>query len=354
VSAAGRVARALAGLPELGAEALLVTKAANVRYLSGFSGEGYLLVGGEGVTIATDGRYKLTAERDCPDCAVVLHPDGHLPGAIARAEETGLKTLAFESEAVTHAQHARLAARLPGVELIPTTGLIEELRTVKDGAEVELIARAAAIVDGALTELLANLAPGPTEREIALDLERAILLAGADAIAFGTIVAIGPSSAFPHAVPGQRRAEAGQMVKIDVGCVVDGYCSDITRTVFLGEPSEEFRRVYEAVRAAQAAGLAAVRDGAECRAVDRAARAIIEAAGYGEAFSHGLGHGVGLEVHELPRVSHRSEAVLRSGMVVTIEPGVYIEGWGGVRIEDLVVATNDGARILTATPKAVY
>jgi len=344
--------KVLQALATAGADIMLVSKPANVLYLTGFSGEGLAVVAAsEQTALSTDGRYQLDAQRQCPDCELLMHRDGHLRGAIQYVKRFPSARLAFESEVVTHAQYERLCRELGEEKLVPTKGIVEKLRLTKDEAEIVQIQRAAAIVDRALADLVAGLQPGPTEREVALELERAILLGGADAIAFRTIVAAGLSAACPHAVPGPNRLQAGQMVTIDVGGQVNGYCSDMTRTVFLGEPDERFRNIYQTVFQAQAAALDAVRPAIECRELDRIAREVIAAAGYGDYFCHGLGHGVGLEVHEGPRVSARSDAVLEPGMVITIEPGIYIEGWGGVRIEDLLVVTEDGYRLLTGAPK---
>ncbi len=350
-----RTRKLVSALAETGADTLLVSKPPNVRYLTDFSGEGLVVLSQDGdAALSTDGRYRLTAEQECPDCALVLNENGHLMGAIGQVKETGCKRLAFESEGLTYAQYQRLTEGLDDVELLPTTGLIEKLRAIKDNAEVAKVQQAAAIADQALTDLLPSLEPGPTEQEVALDLERAILLAGAEAIAFQTILAAGPSAAWPHAIPGQRKLQAGQMVKIDVGARVGGYCSDMTRTVFLGEPDEKFYKIYQLVFDAQVAALKAVKPGLECKELDRIAREVIADAGYGENFSHGLGHGVGLEVHEAPRIGKRSDAVLQTGMVITVEPGIYIENWGGVRIEDLVLVTEEGARVLTNAPKLSF
>jgi Xaa-Pro aminopeptidase len=341
-------------LAELGLDALLVSRRENVRYLSGFSGEGLMVVAERGAAVSTDGRYELDVAQQCPDCAPILHVDGHLGGAIEQLRQWGCQRVGFEGDVLPYAQYERVRGQFAGVGLQSTQALVEELRLIKDEGEVALIREAAEIVDRALTALLADLQPGLTEREIALDLERAILLGGAEGIAFDTIVAAGPSAAYPHAVPGERVLERGMMLKIDVGARLGGYCSDITRTGFCGEPDERFRLISNLVYDAQAAALAAVGPGLECREADRIAREVIVEGGYGAQFTHGLGHGVGLEVHERPRVSARSEEALAPGMVVTIEPGIYIEGWGGVRTEDLVLITETGAEVLTSTPKQRY
>ena len=331
--------------------ALVISSAANVRYLSGFTGEGHLVLSAGGGGICTDSRYELQAAEEAPELDCLLSSDGHLGAVIEYARAQDVKSLGFEDNVVTYASYRRLEEEFGVEALRATSGITQGARVVKDDDEIARIRRAAGIVDEALTGFLEELAPGITEKEAAFELNRRILVGGADAIAFETILASGPSAACPHARPSSRALREGDMVKIDVGGRVDGYCSDITRTVFLGEPDERFIEVYSIVYEAQQAAVAAVGPGVECRELDTIARERIAAAGYGDEFSHGLGHGVGLEVHEAPRLSARSTDVLAAGMVVTVEPGVYIEGWGGVRIEDLVLVTEDGCEVLTGTPK---
>jgi len=338
-------------LDAAGADAILVSLPANVRYLSGFVGEGHLVLTAEAGAICTDTRYQIEAEQAGPDLEVAISPNGHVESATEFLRAHGAGILGFEERGITYFQYKKLADDFGADKLKPTSGLVEAQRLVKDEDEIAAIGAAAALVDEALTGLLAELEAGPTEREVAFELDRRILVGGADEIAFDTIVASGPSAASPHARPTSRRVQAGDMVKIDVGCRLNGYCSDITRTSFCGEPSERFRQVYEAVADAQQVALDSVATGVACADLDKAARDVISEAGFGEYFTHGLGHGVGLEVHEAPRVSARSEDVLEAGMVITVEPGIYMRGWGGVRIEDLVAVTADGCEVLTGTPK---
>lgn len=334
-----------------GVDALLISSEANLRYLFGFAGEGLGVVGRDAL-VSTDRRYELDAAALPGRVKVALAPDGHLTGAAEYLQSAQARRVAFEADSTLYSAFESLKSKLQDAELVPARKVVEELRTVKEPAEIDCIRRAAAIMDQALAAVLPTVEIGVTEREMALELERATRLAGADAMAFGTICAFGPSAAFPHAVPGQRKLTAGDMIKIDCGAKLDGYCSDITRTVPPLEPDERFVEVYSAVYDAQQAAVEAARPGITGRELDAVAREIIAERGYADQFSHSLGHGLGLEVHEGPRVSSRSEEVLRPGMVVTIEPGIYIEGWGGVRIEDSVAITRNGCERLTNAPKA--
>jgi Xaa-Pro aminopeptidase len=253
---------------------------------------------------------------------------------------------------VTWAQQRSFATEwFPDAALVPTEGFVEDLRRVKDGGEVARIRAACAIADDALAAVVPSFAEGPTERDVALTLELEMRRRGASGASFDSIVASGPNGARPHARPTDRRIRPNELVVLDFGCVVDGYCSDMTRTVSLGDPGADARRVYDVVLESQRAGRDAVRAGVDCAAVDHASRSVIEAAGWGDAFVHGTGHGVGLEIHEAPRVAASARDTLATGYVVTVEPGVYLPGVGGVRIEDTVVVTDEGAEALTASPK---
>lgn len=355
--AAGRVDLVRAGLGD--GEVLLVGDLSNVRWLSGFTGSsGWLVVTPSSLVLVTDGRYGAQARRQAEAAGVDLDVRvgatqaemlGHVAGAAS-----GAATIAFEASHVTVAQHAQLERAVP-MPLVATTGRVEACRRRKDPTEIEAIARAAAIADEALAEvapLLADPAEGLTEAKVRDLLEIRMRELGASGPSYETIVAAGPlHAALPHHRPTARPIVRGDLVVIDVGALVDGYHSDMTRTFVAGSATAEQERVYAAVLEAQLAGLAAVRPGATARSVDTACREVLDGHGLGEWFTHGTGHGVGLLIHEDPFLNRASEAVLADGDVVTVEPGAYSEGFGGVRVEDLVVVTSDGCRVLTSSPK---
>jgi len=335
-------------------DALLVTNPVNLRYLTGFTGTNGVCVTGPGLRwFVTDFRYVQQAEREVPAFERARGSRDLLGDVRERLEGTGVRRLGFEDHDVTVHRHGRLRAALPEeVQLVPAGQQIEELRAVKDPNEVEAIHAAASLTTEVLDHLRATGLGGRTELEVARDLEREMRARGAQP-AFPTIVAAGANGALPHAVPGERPIGPGELVVIDLGCLLDGYCSDCTRTLVGGEPTGEARAVYEVVLEAQQKALGAVRAGAGCRAVDAVAREVIDAAGHGERFGHGLGHGVGLEVHEGPRLTQSAEEseTLLAGNVVTVEPGVYLPGELVVRIEDLVVVGDEGPEVLTPFPK---
>lgn len=338
-------------LAEAGVEALVVSSPANRRYLSGFTGSaGTLIITREQALLLTDFRYVEQAERQAPGFQIVRYDDPYKAIGEHVAAVAG-RRVGFEAEHVTVAQLEQLQ-EAAAVEWVPTRRLVEEVRGVKDADELARIEAAVALADRCFEHILPRLKPGVTEREIAWRMEVFMRENGAEALAFPSIVASGPNGAMPHARPTDKPLAAGEFVTLDFGCVWQGYCSDMTRTVFLGEPTDRHRELYDLVLRAQETGVAAVRPGRSGKEVDGAARDVIARAGYGDHFGHGLGHGLGLEVHEeVPRLSTRSETVLAPGMVCSVEPGVYLPGWGGIRIEDLVVVTEDGCRILTKSPK---
>ena len=340
-------------------EALVLTNLANGRWLTGFSGSAMVVVLTEDdLLVITDGRYATQAPAELSaagvDGRVVIANRGSEQQEAAAAAVAGLGRIALEAEHVSWSRYRRFVGEwFGGAELVPSTGVVERLRRRKSPEEVARVAAAAAVADGALAEVLPRLAEGPTEGEVAAELDHLMRRRGASGSAFDTIVAAGENRALPHARPGPRRIEPGDLVVIDFGAIVDGYRSDMTRTVCVGEPRAPGGRVYEVVRASQQAGVDAVADGVSCKQVDAVCREIIDEAGWGEAFLHSTGHGVGLDIHEAPSLSSRSDEVLAAGEVVTVEPGIYLAGTGGVRIEDTVVVTDDGCRRLTCSPKTL-
>jgi Xaa-Pro aminopeptidase len=338
-----------ARLPEIGADAMLVTKLVNVRYLTGFSGSaGVVLVGGEDVFF-TDSRYDEQSAREVPDCRRVIPSSAQEKALPTEVSAQGITKLAIEASHVTLAQAKRWREEMAAVELVETTGVVEELRKVKDAAEIEALRTAAAFGDRGLSALLGRLKEGMTEVEVAAELEDTMRRAGSDGLSFPTIVAFGENAAEPHHSPKARRLKRGDLIKLDFGATSGGYHSDMTRTISFGDPDPELAKIYEIVRSSQQAGVDAVAAGATGAQVDGASRSIVEQAGY--TYGHGTGHGCGLEVHEAPTANKTSDDVLTPGMTVTVEPGIYLPGFGGVRIEDLVVVTDNGCDILTRSPK---
>jgi Xaa-Pro aminopeptidase len=348
-----RPARVIEALEGRKIDVLLVDALVNVRYLTGFTGSSALaLVSPDKLVFVTDFRYVEQAAEQVDAAFERIRAPQELMDAIADVLPPGVLRLGFDDEHLSVRIHQRLLELLPGrIELVPAGGLIEELRAVKDAEEIARIAAAAELADAALSRVLERGIVGLTERQAALSLEGEMRSAGAQRPSFDSIVAAGPHGALPHARPRDVPIERDQLVVFDWGAEVDGYCSDCTRTVATGAIGQRATDVYELVLAAQLAGLGAVKAGAGGRAVDGVARAVIEAGGHGKRFGHGLGHGVGAEIHEAPRLSQRSEDELRAGTIVTVEPGVYIPGQFGVRIEDLLAVTDDGAQILTSLPK---
>jgi Xaa-Pro aminopeptidase len=352
-----RLVEALAG-PAV--DLILVTDLVNVRYLTGYTGSnGLALIGPDTRVFITDFRYveQSAVEVDPSFARRQTSTAVDLADELPNVLPAGQVKLGFDDSHMSVAQYGRLGGILGDrVTLVPVGGLVEELRRVKDAEEIEKIAAAQAIADAALEALLAGPMIGRTERELALQLEHDMRLRGASGPSFDSIIAAGPHGALPHASPRDVAIEAGQLVVIDWGAQVDGYASDCTRTVAAGEISDTAREAYELVLSAQLAAVDAVTAGADCFSIDAVARQIISAAGHGEHFGHGLGHGVGLDIHEAPTLSKRIEAgadELRVNDVVTIEPGVYLPGEFGIRIEDLLVVTAGAPRILTSIPKAL-
>lgn len=348
-----RAARLVERLPAIEADAIVVTNLVNVRYLTGYSGSnGVAVIGPETRAFLTDFRYQeqSAAEVDPSFDRRILTLD--LLAGVPELLPAGAERLAIEDGNMTVRAHDHLRELLPDVvALVPAGDAVEALRAVKEPGEIERIRAASQVADAGLRQIMAEGLVGRTEAAVSDSLERAMRAHGATGLSFPSIVAAGPHGALPHAQPRDVEISAGELVVIDWGAVLDGYCSDCTRTLATGELDDESHAVYELVLEAQLAGLKAVRAGVSGRDADGAARAVIDAAGHAEHFGHGLGHGVGMEVHEAPRLSQRSDSVLASGNMVTVEPGVYLPGRLGVRIEDLVVVTDSGCEILTGVPK---
>jgi Xaa-Pro aminopeptidase len=350
----GRLGRLREASPESGVDALLVTKLENVRYLTGFSGSAaMLLVTATDALLVTDGRYRDQAAQQLQAAAVdadivVAGGAGQLEAIVKRSN--GIARVGLEAAACTWAAQLRFAEALSS-ELVATRGVVERLRIVKDEGELARIERACEIADIALAQVKGRLAEEPTESEFAAELEFEMRRRGSHGPSFETIVASGPNSAMPHARPTDRVPRAGDLVVIDFGATVDGYHSDMTRTIALGDPDDTSRDLLDAVFASQRAGLRAVAAGTAAQDVDEACRVSLRDAGYGEAFLHSTGHGVGLEIHEAPAVAAGVADILLEGTIVTVEPGAYLAGRGGVRIEDTVVVTGSGSRILTHSTK---
>ncbi|QWF84324.1 M24 family metallopeptidase [Amycolatopsis sp. CA-230715] len=339
-------------------DALLVTDLLNIRYLTGFTGSNAALLvsasGESGTVFCTDGRYTTQSATEVPDLERVL--DRASAAALAKhgsASAEAFRRTGFESQHVSVETHEMLRGLAEGIELRRAPGFVERLRLVKDEAEIEALRMACAAADRALADLVEHggLRPGRTEREVARELEGRMLDHGSSGPSFETIVAAGAHSAIPHHQPTESVLAAGDFVKLDFGATVDGYHSDMTRTLVLGRPADWQREVYELVFAAQAAGCEAVLPGIEVSQVDATARGVIERAGRGDEFSHGLGHGVGLEVHEAPSLAATGAGTLSAGMAVTVEPGVYLAGRGGVRIEDTLVVRDGAPELLTLSSK---
>ncbi len=352
-----RLNRLVAQFPEKELDALLISAPENRRYLSGFTGSaGYLFISSERAVLVTDSRYTEQATNQAPDFQV-MQVRGGWDWFLEQLKETGVKRVGFESRDMTVATYNSLVvavkddSALSQVSMIATAEMPEEGRVFKDQRELALLQRAIDASDAAMEAVCPNITVGMTEREVAWRMEMAMRDFGADGISFDTIVASGPNGAMAHHRPSDRAIQAGEPIVIDMGAIVEGYCSDITRTVVVGEPDETFRKIYDIVLGAQLTAIHTVRPGMTGEDCDDLSRAVIAEAGYGDNFGHSLGHGVGLAVHENPRVSPRSPDKLEPNMVFTVEPGIYLTGWGGIRIEDIVVLGDDGAKVLSKAGK---
>jgi Xaa-Pro aminopeptidase len=337
-----RIKKLVVKLGENDIEGMLISQPENRRYLSGFKGSaGFLFITAQDCVIATDSRYTVQACIQAPDFKLVTiggDMGQWFPQIIG---ELGIKQLGFEAEHTAFGQYRRLCDILDkgdsGLKLIPVDGLVEELRAFKEPEEIELMTRAATIADAAMQHIGKNLHVGMTELEVAWEIERFMREAGSQPLPFDVIVGAGPNAALPHALPSAQAIGESEPIVIDIGARVDGYGSDLSRTLCLGKPDETFKKVYDTVLGAHDSAIAIIKEGMKGGEADQIARTVIEEGGYGENFGHGLGHGVGLAPHELPRLGPDSKDELSDTMVFTIEPGIYIEGWGGVRIEDMVL-----------------
>ncbi len=338
-------------------DALLVSSSTNVRYLTGFSGESSVLVlGREADRIISDGRFTTQIEQECPGLeAHIRLPGQDLIPTIARlVASLGIRRLAFEAGALTVAEHLNLRGALTGVSLIGVEGRVEALRQIKDEDEIAAIRAAIRCAERAFTMLRAGLRAGDSEKDAADALEGYLRHCGATCSSFPPIVAVGVRSALPHARPTTTtRIGDDDFVLVDWGATGRPYKSDLTRIVVTGKVTSTFESIYRTVLLAQERGIAAIRPGVKAHLVDAEARSVIEEAGHGRFFDHGLGHGIGMDIHEAPRLRQGSSVTLEPGMVVTVEPGVYLPGWGGVRIEDDVLVTPEGCEVLSAVPKSL-
>ncbi len=359
VQRADRLVQLMKTSAETECDGAWILKPENRRYLSGFTAEdtqftessGSLLINGSQRLLVTDSRYTLVAQKEAPAYTVYTVKKNFLDDIPVFTRNLSLDKLGFEEDYLTWDLHRKTAEKLAGLSspatLVPLNGLVEGMREVKADSEIAALERSAAMISEILTEVISTLKPGLTEKAVAWHIEGLARDAGAEGLSFPSIVASGPNSALPHAVPSDRKLQAREPIILDVGVRLGGYCSDITRTVFLGEPDDTFKTVYRTVLSAQRAALQEIHPLARSDEMDAVARNIIHDAGFGDYFGHGLGHGVGLATHEGPRLGPRNGVELKIGSVFTVEPGIYIPGKGGVRLEEMVVLEADGPRILT-------
>ncbi|ASS98889.1 Xaa-Pro dipeptidase [Geobacillus thermocatenulatus] len=346
-----KMERLRALLEEQHLDGLLVTNGYNRRYLTGFTGTaGAVLVSRQGAVLVTDFRYVEQASRQAQGFEVVQHSGPIIEEIANQVKRLGIKRLGFEQEHVTYAAYKSYEEAIRA-ELVPTSWLVEKLRLIKSEAEIKILKEAAEIADAAFSHILSFIRPGVKEIEVANELEFFMRKQGASSSSFDTIVASGYRSALPHGVASEKTIERGELVTLDFGAYYKGYCSDMTRTVAVGDISAELRTIYDIVLEAQQRGMNGLKAGMTGKEADALTRDYIREKGYGDYFGHSTGHGIGLEIHEGPTLSFRSDVVLEPGMVVTVEPGIYIPGLGGVRIEDDTVINADGNEALTHSPK---
>ena len=346
-----RVSAARVYLDKLQLDAMLFVNNSNIRYISGFTGsEGSLILWSDDTVFLTDSRYTYQASIEVKDIRTVEYRE-KLPLIVSLLQEKGSIRIGFEAEFMTVAFFRSLKELIPACELVPLGAELDDLRIIKDAGEIELLGKAAEIASNALLEILGEMKPDAIERDLALLLEFAMRKSGAEDKAFDFIVASGDRGALPHGRASDKKILSGELVTLDFGAVYNGYNSDETVTIAIGTPDNRQREVYQIVKDAHDLAIESVRPGISFKELDEKARDYIEKKGYGQYFGHGLGHGVGLDIHEKPVVSFRSDGVAAEGMVFTIEPGIYLPGWGGVRIEDTVYVTGDGCCLLTKVPK---
>ena len=348
--------RLASAVRRLGADAILITNFTNVTYLTGFTGDdSYLLVGAGVEVMLSDPRYTQQLGEECPGLDLAIRrPSATIMSLVESVvKKARALRLAVEATSMSLHMHDRIATLLPHVVMIPTCGLVEKQREIKDKEEVDEIREAIRFAEQAFGVIRAALRPDQTEREIAFELEHQIRRFGGAGCGFPPIVAVGARAALPHAVPTQQQVGAGDLLLVDWGATARLYCSDLTRVLVTGRISPKLERIYGVVLRAQEQAIAAIRPGVLMSEVDATARQVIGKAGYAKQFGHGLGHGFGLEIHEAPRLAAHQDRPLKPGMVVTVEPGIYLPNWGGVRIEDDILVTRDGHEVLSSVPKAL-
>jgi Xaa-Pro aminopeptidase len=347
-----RLQKLRTSIAEKGLDALLISQPENLRYLSGFTGSsGWLLISGHSAILATDFRYVEQAKGESPDFEISQTKQelrDWLPGLVS---DLRWHKLGFEANFISYNSYYKLSEAIKtkqvNLELVPTTDIVEQLRSIKEPEELGFIKKAVELTDAAFEQARTIIRPGMMEKEAAWEIEKILRQEGSEGIPFEIIVASGPNSALPHARPTEKTIRSSEPVLIDMGARINGYCSDFSRTLFLGEPDKSLQEIYNIVLKAQASAIEGIESGMDSSQADRLARSVVKQAGYGDAFGHGLGHGVGLAVHEFPVLGPSSSDSLADGMVFTVEPGIYLMGQGGVRIEDMVVLKNGKAKLLT-------
>jgi len=347
-----RLSRLRSKLSSEGVDGLLVTHATNRKYMSGFTGSsGVLLITANRALLLSDFRYKTQAPAQAPAFEFLEHGANLMESIRDAVSDLGIRRLAYEDHEMTVATFTKYKKELQGIELVPSGEWIERLRMIKSAGELAIMREAMALADKTFNHIVGLLKPGMKEVEVALEMEFYMRHHGATSSSFDTIVASGERSALPHGIASERVLQSGEFVKLDFGAYYQGYCSDLTRTVMLGKPTQRHREIYDIVLDAQMDALEGIRPGMSGKEADAIARNRIASRGFGDYFGHGLGHGLGMEIHEAPRLSINGDLALEPGMTVTVEPGIYLPGFGGVRIEDDIVITANGVEILTRAPK---